>query len=91
MSFSKETLWALVLTPNGLLNSHSIVHRHGTTLCLSLVFFGGLQVYMYASVSMNLPGNSLSTASATAFTNRTFVPAWLSSSLSTAAQPGQVQ
>ena len=86
MSLSNDTFAAFVLTPNGLLNSHSIVQRHGITLWRSFVIFGGLRVYWYASVSMNLPGNAFSTASAIAFTKRTIVPAWLSSSASTAAQ-----
>ena len=33
------------LTSIGRAKSHSIVQRHGTTLCRSFVFFGGLRVY----------------------------------------------
>ena len=40
---------------------------------------------------MSASGNSFSTASATAFTKRTIVPAWLSSSSSIALHAGHSQ
>ena len=50
--------------------------------------FGGLRVYIYASVSTTISGNSSSIASATLFTNAIIVPAWLSFSASIFAHSG---